>query len=349
MASAFSMPFTAFRIVLILCCTLLATVVAQAAAPANEGTWKGYIGIDAATGNVLIEDRSDVVTPPASMAKLMTFAVIADKLQARTLALETPVAITAADAGMGGTQVFLATWETFTVEELIYAIMIQSANDAAHALARISAGSVDAFVEQMNLKARALGMTQTTFHSPHGLPPNSRKIEDGDLSTPRDFATLSRYLLQNTDVLKYSSVRQRDFGPERKNGPMHMVNHNKLLTTTQGVDGLKTGYTKGAGYCLSTTAMRNGKRVIVVIMGSLGPDGQIDRGRARDRKANLLLEQSFAALPIDSPLFTNTHEPDGPSVYIPVPVPPTDPTQPIEDSQPEEEALPTVKFILPAQ
>src|SRR6185437_7197039 len=97
--------------------------------------------------------------------------------------------------------------ETFSVEELIYEMMIQSANDAAHALARTAGGSVPAFVTLMNAKARELGMTRTLFRSPHGLPPPSRHIADGDLTTPRDFAILCRYLLKNTDVLRYTSVR----------------------------------------------------------------------------------------------------------------------------------------------
>ena len=267
------------------------------------GTYKGAIVTDAATGNVLFENNPDVVTPPASMTKLMTFAVLHDKLADGSLTLSTPVTVDAADAKMGGTQVFLKEKEVFSVEELIYAVMIQSANDAAHALARASAGSVPAFVELMNAKARTLGMTNTTFRSPHGLPPSTRKLADGDLTTPRDFALLCRYLLQKTDVLTYASIRQRDFGPDRPGGPQHMENHNKLLGKVNGVDGLKTGYTVGAGYCLSATALRNGRRVIVVIMGSFGKNGEIDKGRTRDLKTADLIEKAFAALPPGSTPF----------------------------------------------
>jgi D-alanyl-D-alanine carboxypeptidase (penicillin-binding protein 5/6) len=158
---------------------------------------------------------------------------------------------------------------------------------------------VEAFVELMNAKAREIGMTHTTFRTPHGLPPAGRRIADGDLTTPRDYALLCRYLLVNTDVLQYSSVRTRDFGAERKQGPQHMKNHNNLLGKVAGVDGLKTGYTEGAGYCLSATAGRNGRRVIVVIMGSFGPNGQRDLGRARDLKAVELIERGFAAQPAE--------------------------------------------------
>jgi D-alanyl-D-alanine carboxypeptidase (penicillin-binding protein 5/6) len=277
---------------------LAASARKKAAHPDSAGAFKGAIVIDAATGNVLFEDRADTVTPPASMTKLMTFAVLHDKLASGSIALDTPVKITVEDAKMGGTQVFLDSRETFPVEELMYAMMIQSANDAAHALARAAAGSVPAFVELMNAKAKELGMANTTFRTPHGLPPKGRKIADGDLTTPRDFAVLSRYLLQKTDVLKYTSVLNRDFAPNRQFGEtQHMKNHNNLLGKVAGVDGLKTGYTEGAGYCLSATAQRNGRRVIAVIMGSFGPNGQIDKGKARDLKTVELLEQGFAKLP----------------------------------------------------
>lgn len=264
-------------------------------------TYRSAIVVDADTGRVLVENKADLVSPPASMTKLMTFAVLHDKLASGALTLQTPVKIEASDAGLGGTQVYLDPRETFPVEELIYAMMIQSANDAAHALARIAAGSTEAFVELMNAKARELGMTQTTFRTPHGLPPAGRRLADSDLTTPRDYALLCRYLVMHTEVLKYTSVRQRDFGVSRKRGPQHMENHNKLLGRVAGVDGLKTGYTASAGYCLSATAERNGRRVILVIMGAFGPNGQIDGGKFRDLKAIELINQGFAALPATMP------------------------------------------------
>ena len=263
--------------------------------------YAGAIVTEAETGRVLFEDNADVSNPPASMVKLMTFGVLHDKLASGALTLQTPVKITAEDAKMGGTQVYLDPRETFPVEELIYAMMIQSANDAAHALAHAAAGSVEAFVELMNVKARELGMTHTTFRTPHGLPPPGRRVADGDLTTPRDYALLCRYLVMNTDVLQYTSIRNRDFGAGRKQGPQQMRNHNNLLGKVAGVDGLKTGYTEGAGYCLSATAGRNGRRVIVVIMGSFGPNRQKDLGKTRDLKAIELIERGFAALPPAKP------------------------------------------------
>jgi len=268
-------------------------------APAKEAAapFKGAIVTDASSGKVIFEDNADVVSPPASMTKLMTFAVLQDLIAKGRISLTTPVTVIADDSKIGGTQVWLKEGEVFPVEELLYAMMIQSANDAAYALARTSAGSPQSFVRMMNEKARELGMTHTTFRSPHGLPPSNRNIQEGDLSSPRDFAILARYLLQNTDVLKYSSVRTRNFGSPVRVTPVVMNNHNHLINRVQGVDGLKTGFTNGAGFCLSTTALRDGHRVIVIVMGS--PDK-----KSRDNKVIELLEEGFAQLPPGSPTFT---------------------------------------------
>ena len=273
---------------------------AKAKSATALGTYTGAIVADAASGHVLFEDNADVTNPPASMTKLMTFAVLHDKLASGALSLTTPVKVTAEDSSMGGTQVYLDPRETFAVEELIYAMMIQSANDAAHALSRAAAGSSQAFVELMNAKARELGMTHTTFRSPHGLPPKGRRLTDGDLSTPRDFAVLCRYLLQHTDVLKYASVKERAFGAGVRAKPQEMINHNKLLGRIAGVNGLKTGYTESAGYCISVSAERNGRTLIVVVMGAFGHNRTIDKGQARDLKAIELLEKGFASLPAAS-------------------------------------------------
>jgi D-alanyl-D-alanine carboxypeptidase (penicillin-binding protein 5/6) len=261
-------------------------------AASDATAYKGAIITDAATGNVLFADHDGESNPPASMTKLMTFLVIHDKLRSGALTLQTPVTVSAADSKIGGTQVWLKENEVFPVEDLLFAMMIQSANDAAHALARTAAGSVPAFVELMNAKARELGMTHTTFRSPHGLPPATRRVAEGDLTTPHDFALLCRHLLVSTDVLKYTSLKTRNFGAGTRSADrvIAMSNHDHLLGKVAGVDGLKTGFTNGAGFCLSATAQRNGRRIIVVVMGS--PDS-----KTRDLKVAELLERGFAALP----------------------------------------------------
>ncbi|MBI3884332.1 MAG: D-alanyl-D-alanine carboxypeptidase [Opitutae bacterium] len=259
------------------------------AAPTGAA-YLGAIVTDAETGHVLFEDNADVVSPPASMTKLMTFAVLHDQLASGALKLDTPVTVTAADSKIGGTQVWLKEKEVFPVEELLYAMMIQSANDAAYALARTAAGSAEAFVELMNAKARALGLAHTEFRTPHGLPPANRHRADGDLTTPRDFAVLCRYLLRETDVTKYTSIRTRPFGAGVRAAPVEMRNHNHLLGKVAGLDGLKTGFTNGAGFCLAATVERHGRRLIVVTMGSAA-------SKTRDFKVAELIERGFAALP----------------------------------------------------
>ena len=283
------LSFRPLPAVLLLGLTLLTgSLVAKEARPA----YLGAIVIDAADGRVLFDDRADTVSPPASMTKLMTFAVVHDKLASGALTPEAPVTVTADDSKIGGTQVWLKQGEVFPVDDLLYAMMIQSGNDTAHALARTAGGSPAAFVELMNAKARELGLAHTTFRTPHGLPPANRRTADGDLTTPRDFATLSRWLLQHTDVTKYTGVRQRKFGEGRRAADrvIAMTNHNHLLGKVAGVDGLKTGFTNGAGYCLAATAERGGRRIIVVVMGS--PDS-----KTRDLKVMELLERGFASAP----------------------------------------------------
>jgi D-alanyl-D-alanine carboxypeptidase len=265
---------------------------------ARPPAYKGAIIMDAATGKVLFAENADEISPPASMTKLMTFAVLEDAIRSGALTLRTPVTITPAAARVAGlrdsTNVELKAKEVFPVEELVYAMMIQSANDAAYAVAQAVGGSIEAFVGLMNAKARSLGMSRTAFRTPNGLPVPSRRIADGDLTTPRDFALLCRYLLLNTDVLKYTSVRTRSFGAGQRVQTMIMTNHNHLLGKVDGVDGLKTGFTNGAGFCLATTAHRNGRRVIVVLMDS--PDT-----RSRDLKVAELIDRGFELLPIFGP------------------------------------------------
>lgn len=313
---------------------VLALVAAVRPALAKEvrPAYLGAIVTDAQTGAVLFEDQADIISPPASMTKLMTFAVLHDQLASGALKLETPVTVTAEDSRIGGTQVWLKQGETFPVEDLIYAMMIQSGNDTAQALARAAAGSPAAFVDLMNAKARALGMSRSTFRTPHGLPPANRRTADGDLTTPRDYALLCHYLLAATNVTKYTAVRQRKFGEGRRSAErvIDMVNHNRLLGKVAGVDGLKTGFTNGAGYCLAATAERGGRRIAVIVMGS--PDS-----KTRDLKVIELLERGFALQPAALPT-VKTEAPTAP----PAP-PPALPTVKTEKTPPPAEQSSTAK------
>ncbi len=303
-------------------------------APALRADYKGAIVLDAASGAVLAEENADVVSPPASVTKLMTFLLVHEAIAAGRLRLDTPVPVAAEDAKTGGTQVWLDTRETFPVEELLYALMIQSANDAASALARTAAGSREAFITQMNARAAALGMTHTAFRSPHGLPPASRKIAEGDLTTPRDLALLSRELLLHTDILKYTSVKTREFGTGLRAQPVVMNNHNHLLRSVAGCDGLKTGFTNAAGFCLAATAQRDSRRVVVVVMGS--PDR-----KTRDAHVRRLIEEGFAKVPASS-VFT------GPPVAVtPVGAATATAESAAAGVAPAADEPATVRFVLP--
>ncbi len=323
---------------------LFVAVNLLAVAPA-VAQYKGAIVIDAATGKALFEDNADFISPPASVTKLMTFLVVHDAIAAGRITLATPVTANAVDQSMGGTQVHLAAGETFSVEELLYAVMVESANDAAHALSHAAASGREEFVSLMNARARSLGMKNTTFRSPHGLPPSSRNIADGDLTTPRDLALLSRELVLRTDVLRYASVRTRPFGGGVRAEPLHMLNHNKLLGKVPGLDGLKTGYTKGAGFCLAATAQRGDKRIIVVTMGSAS-------SKERDLRIASLIEQAFPLVPADS-VFRGYVE--SPIMGMPDTRPSPVSNSPVEAAAPvaaptpaaPADEVPTIKFTMP--
>ncbi len=287
-------PFRAFATAFLL--IPLSLFAAKSPAPA----YRGAIVVDAGSGKALFEDHSEFVNPPASVTKLMTFLVVHDRIATGSLSLSTEVTIAREDANIGGTQVWLEAGEKFSVEDLLYAMLIQSANDCAHALARTVGGSREAFVALMNERAKGLGMSHTTFKTPHGLPPSNRKIADGDLTTPRDLALLSRELLLKTDILRYTGVKERKFRPGQP-APREIImrSHNHLIGRVRGVDGLKTGFTNGAGYCLAATAERDGRRVIAVVMGS--PDQ-----KTRDIKVAELIERGFSLLPPDSRFVADT-------------------------------------------
>ncbi len=240
------------------------------AAPISKNPYVGAIAVDARTGAVLFEDNADRPAYPASMLKLMDMFLLLDRIQQGSLRPDEMVRVTKEASSMGGSQVWLDPRESFSVEDLMYALMIQSANDAAVALAIHVAGSKEAWVEGMNAKARELGLSRVThFQSPHGLPPG--KGQRPDITTPRDFAKLCQALLAaHPEVLKYTSQTVRLFR-ENTSKPLEMRNHNPLLGGFRGgipeCDGLKTGFFGDAGYSVALTGAKDGARAIVVMMG----------------------------------------------------------------------------------
>jgi len=261
-------------------------VLAQGRAAIKGITGNPYasaIVIDAETGEPLFARNATAPVYPASVLKLMDLYVILDQMQQGKIKPGDVVTASEEAYRMGGSQVYLDVGEQFTVEELLYALMIQSANDAAVALAEHVAGSKEGFVRLMNEKARELGMIGTTFHSVHGLPP--AKEQEPDITTARDLALLSRALVKLPGALQYTSATERNF----RGTNFVMQTHNGLLKKVPGCDGLKTGYYKLAGYSIAATAQRDGKRVIAVVMGS-------ESKAARDGAAANLIEEGFRGL-----------------------------------------------------
>jgi D-alanyl-D-alanine carboxypeptidase (penicillin-binding protein 5/6) len=253
----------------------------------SRNPYLGAIVLDAATGNVLFEEQADAKGYPASVLKLMDMLVILEKLDQHQITLQDPVVVSAKSSHTGGSRVWLKEKETFTLDEMLYALMVQSANDAAVALAEKVAGSTDAFVALMNQRAKELGMTSSVFHSVHGLP--AGKGQEDDVTTARDLSLLCRELImKHPDILRYTSTRQRQFRPNVPGKMVVMDTHNHLLRELQGCDGLKTGYIAKAGYSIAVTAERHGQRVIVVVLDS------VDR-KLRDAKAAELVNKGFAA------------------------------------------------------
>lgn len=238
----------------------------------------GQICIDAESGEVLSARNADVRHPPASVTKLMTLFLVLDAVKTGKIELSTPVKASLRAQQMGGTQVHLAAGEINSVDDLLYALMLQSANDAAVALAEAISGNVEDFVVRMNAKARELGLKNTEFSTPHGLPVSKKERATGkkqDMTTAADLAKLSRALIKtHPGLFRYSAAKTKMFREFRLDTkPLPMGNHNTLLRLFPGCDGLKTGWTN-AGASIVTTASRGNRRVIAVVLGGIVPGAQ---------------------------------------------------------------------------
>jgi D-alanyl-D-alanine carboxypeptidase (penicillin-binding protein 5/6) len=247
----------------------------------------GAIVLDAASGRVLFEDQADAKGYPASVLKLMDLLIVLEQIGQGRLSLQDQVGVSAKASHTGGSRVWLAEKESFTLDEMLYALMVQSANDVAVALAEKVGGSTEGFVELMNRRAGELGMRDTVFHSVHGLPPGAG--QKPDVTTARDLARLCAELLKHPDALRYTSTRQRPFRTNVPGKTIDMRTHNHLLGHLEGCDGFKTGWIAAAGYSIAVTAARHGQRVIVVVLDSTTRP-------IRDAKAAQLTAKGFALL-----------------------------------------------------
>ncbi len=264
--------------------------------------YRGAIAVDAETGRVLFQDGADVPCLPASMVKMMDLLLVLEAVERGELRESDEVAVSARAAKTGGSQVFLDPRESFTLENMLYALIVQSANDAAVAVAEHAAGSCEAMVARMNARAAELGMRDTRFHSVHGLPANVPAGQLNDVSTPRDMAILARELCRHPGAFKYTSCDYHVFRPGPKPPKFELRTHNPVLqreTRIAGADGLKTGFTNTAGYSLAASVVRNGRRAIVVTMGTGVADkkGAIDGPSSktvRNKTVSRLVDEAFS-------------------------------------------------------
>ncbi|NLK88393.1 MAG: D-alanyl-D-alanine carboxypeptidase [Clostridiaceae bacterium] len=244
---------------------------------------KGAILTDCNTGTILLEKNSHEKLPIASVTKIMSMLLIMESIDAGVVSYDTKVTVSEYSWSFGGSQVWLEPGEVFTVDELLKAVAIHSANDATVALAEAIAGSEETFVAMMNQKAKELGMNDTNFLDCSGL------TDVGHYSSAYDIAVMSReLLLKHPEITEYTSTWQakfRDNVPGKK--AVSLDNTNKLVRHYKGTVGLKTGYTGAAGHCLSASAVRNGQQLISVVLGE--PDSN-----TRFAESRKLLDYGFA-------------------------------------------------------
>lgn len=241
---------------------------------------KAALLMEPMSGKIIYEKNAEEKFAPASVTKVMTMLLTMEAVDSGKIKLEDKVTCSENAKKMGGSTMLLDTGEIRTVEELLKGVAIASGNDAAVALAEYLGGTEADFVAMMNKRAQELGMKNTTFKNCNGLP------AEGHLSTAKDIAIMSKELLKHPTVLKYTGTYMDSISEGRKS-PIELVNHNKLVRFFDGCDGLKTGFTDEAKYCISATATRNGVRMLSVIMGA--PTYKI-----RNRDAGVLLNYGFS-------------------------------------------------------
>ena len=259
---------------------------------ALEVAGKSALLMDVNTGTVLYESNAHEKLAPASVTKIMTMLLIMEAVDSGKIALTDMVTASETAAAKGGSQIYLKVGETMSVSDMLKSIAVSSANDCACAMAEHIAGSEDAFVARMNERARELGMQDTNFVNCTGLDDG---VEAANHRTSaHDIALMSRELLKNhPDIKQYTTIWMDTV----RNGTFGLSNTNKLVRFYQGATGLKTGFTSGAGYCLSATAQREGMELIAVVMGA-------QTSQARNGACKQLLDYGFANFAVVTPELT---------------------------------------------
>ena len=251
--------------------------------------------LEPVTGEIIYEKNSHERLKPASMTKMMTLLLTFEAIEEGKLKLNDEVIVSMNASGMGGSQILLETGEKITVDNLIKGVAIASGNDAAVALAEKIGGTENYFVELMNNKVKELGLKDTVFKNSHGID------EDGHFSSAYDMAHIARELLKHEKILEYTSIYEM-YLRENTDRKVWLVNTNKLVRFYDYIDGLKTGYTSGAGYCITLTGIQNGMRMVAVTMNEPSIDlrnketlGLLDYGFAQYEMETLLTKDSVVA------------------------------------------------------
>ena len=279
-----------FLLLALALCLLAVTVIPAASAAPSPAvpvtaepdpglTAKSAVLMEASTGTILYQKNPEEAMPPASVTKIMTLLLVMECMDAGTLTWEDTVTASAHAASMGGSQIYLKEGEQMTARDLIKSVVIASANDAAVALAEHTYGSEEAFVGRMNRRAAELGMTATHFENTNGLDDTARN----HVTSARDIAIMSRELIRHKEILEFSSTWMDTI----RNGQFGLTNTNRLVRFYRGCNGLKTGSTQKAGFCMSVTAERENMTLICVIMGAESRD-------IRNAEAQKLLDWGFA-------------------------------------------------------
>lgn len=246
------------------------------------GPYQEACVMEPVTGTVIFAKNEHQPWPTASLAKMMLMEIVAGKLDDGSLKLTDRISTSRNAAKMGGSQVYLKEGETFSLDDMMKAIAVHSANDASAAVAEYIAGSTDAFVQMMNERAQKLGMKDTHYYSVHGLPPAPG--QQTDVASAYDEAVLARELVRHPQVLKWSAITTAPL----RNGAFELRNTNHLVFNYNGCDGLKTGFYYKAGFNVVATAQRGGMRLIAVVLGS-------PRKPENFRSAAEMMSQGFAS------------------------------------------------------
>lgn len=279
-----------FILIFLLSFIFMTSVKAEDLGLANSA--KSSILIESSTGEIIHASNENERYAPASMTKIMSLILIMEEVEKGALDLNEKIKVSANAASMGGSQIYLEAGEEMTVNDLLKGICVGSANDAIVALAERIAGTEEAFVFKMNERVKKMGLKNTNFKNATGLD------EANHYSTAYDMAQMARELVRHSKILEYSGIYET-YLRQDTNKKFWLVNTNKLIKTYDGMDGLKTGYTKEAGYCLTATAKKNNMRLIGVIMGE-------ETSSKRNEEMSKMLDYGFNLYNVKNFLTTKT-------------------------------------------